>query len=40
MTTTEKAKIAAANPFRRHLDKGKDYFYCTCGHSKLQVFKY
>jgi hypothetical protein len=37
LTTTAKPKIAVANPFRVHLEKDKDYFYCVCGYSKLQV---
>jgi hypothetical protein len=37
MKTEKKSKIAAATPFRRHLDKDKSYFYCTCGESQLQV---
>jgi hypothetical protein len=34
---TEKPNLYASNPFRVHLIKGKDYYYCTCGFSKLQV---
>jgi hypothetical protein len=30
----EKPKVAIACPFRVHLEKGKTYLYCTCGHSK------
>lgn len=33
----EKAKIASANPYRFILEPGKNYYYCTCGLSKLQV---
>jgi hypothetical protein len=33
----EKPKIASACPFRVHLEKDRDYFYCTCGLSKSQV---
>jgi hypothetical protein len=36
----EKPKIASGCPYRIHLEKNKDYFYCTCGLSKLQVRKF
>lgn len=31
-------KIAAACPYRVHLEPGKVYSYCTCGLSKTQPF--
>ncbi len=37
METDTKPKIANATPFRIHLEKDVNYFYCTCGESKLQV---
>lgn len=30
--------IPSSNPYRLHLEKGKFYFYCTCGLSKMQPF--
>jgi hypothetical protein len=35
----EQPKIASACPFRVHLEINKDYYYCTCGLSKLQVIE-
>lgn len=37
--TDEKPNIASAGPYRVHLDKDRNYFYCTCGKSKAQVIK-
>jgi len=33
----EKPIIASSGPFRIHLEKNKNYFYCTCGNSNMQV---
>lgn len=32
------AKIAAKEPQKVTLEKGKKYAFCTCGHSELQPF--
>lgn len=32
------AKIAAKEPTKVTLEKGKKYAFCTCGHSGLQPF--
>jgi len=31
-------KIAARAPVQVELEEGKDYWYCTCGHSDTQPF--
>lgn len=33
-----KAEIAARTPFAIEVEKGKDYYYCSCGRSKAQPF--
>lgn len=30
--------IAAKSPFAIEVEKGKDYYWCSCGHSKAQPF--
>lgn len=35
MTTPE---IAAKTPFAINVEKGKDYYWCSCGKSKAQPF--
>lgn len=35
---TDKPKIAARNPAVVELEAGKDYWFCTCGHSANQPF--
>jgi len=32
------AHIAAKQPIQVELEAGKNYFWCTCGHSKTQPF--
>ncbi|HLA34877.1 MAG TPA: CDGSH iron-sulfur domain-containing protein [Rhodocyclaceae bacterium] len=32
------AKIAAKTPFAVEVEKGKDYYWCSCGMSKNQPF--
>lgn len=34
----EKPMIADNSPVKTSLEKGKTYFYCTCGRSKKQPF--
>jgi len=33
-----KPTIAAKTPFAVEVEKGKDYFWCSCGNSKSQPF--
>lgn len=33
-----KAEIASRSPFAIEVEKGKDYYYCSCGRSKAQPF--
>ena len=35
---TPKPKVAATSPVEVTLEKGKLYFFCTCGHSENQPF--
>ena len=34
----EKPMIADNSPVKTSLEAGKEYMYCTCGHSKTQPF--
>jgi CDGSH iron-sulfur domain-containing protein 3 len=34
----DEAKIAQKGPYQMQLEAGKDYFWCSCGHSKNQPF--
>ncbi len=33
-----KPEIAARHPFPVNVEKGKDYYWCSCGKSKTQPF--
>ena len=33
-----KPEIAAKSPFAVNVEKGKDYWWCSCGNSKKQPF--
>ena len=33
-----KPEIAAKSPFAVNVEKGKDYYWCSCGKSKSQPF--
>ncbi len=33
-----KPTIAAKTPFAAEVEKGKDYYWCSCGNSKSQPF--
>jgi CDGSH-type Zn-finger protein len=33
-----KPEIAAKSPFAVNVEKGKDYYWCSCGKSKTQPF--
>ncbi len=35
---SDEPKIAQKGPFQVQLEAGKDYFWCSCGHSKKQPF--
>ena len=35
---TEKGKIAGNKPIALEVEAGKDYWWCSCGHSKAQPF--
>jgi CDGSH-type Zn-finger protein len=38
MSANTNANIAAKNPVKVELEAGKDYWFCTCGHSSAQPF--